>query len=150
MIVEQTTIIEAPMDRVMQVMLDVEQIPSWATVEGHIYNVQGRGPGMNYDWQFKVEAMNFTGHSKVIEQTPDTLITETTGGVASIWTISLSPSGRQSTLIRAVVEYTPPKNAFVEVLADLVIQRYANPEVAQENLERFKNLVEEQVSVIVE
>jgi len=147
MIVEQMTIIEAPLDIVMQTMLAVETIPTWATVKGFIYNVQGRGPGMSYDWQFKVNDMNFTGHSKVIEQTTDTMITETTGDIASLWTIKLSSSGRHNTLLRAVVEYIPPQNAFVEVLADLVIQRYANPDVAHENIERFKNLVEERADL---
>ena len=148
MIVEQTMIIEAPLETIMQVMLDVESIPAWATVEGVIYNVQGRGPDMSYDWKFKVDDMDFTGQATVIEQTPDTLITETTGDIASIWTITLSSSGRHNTLMRAVVEYTPPQNIFVEVLADLVIQRYANPEVARQNIEQFKNLVEERAGVI--
>ena len=113
MIVEQAMIIEAPLETIMQVMLDVESIPTWATVEGIIYNVKGRGPGMSYDWEFKVDEMDFTGHATVIEQTPDTLITETTGDIASIWTITLSSSGRHNTLMRAVVEYIPPQNVFV-------------------------------------
>jgi uncharacterized membrane protein len=148
MIVEQATIIEAPLALVMQVMLDVESIPTWATVKGVVYNVQGWGPGMRYDWQFTVDDMDFIGHSKIIEQTADTLITETTGDIASIWTIHLSPAGRNSTLIQAVVEYSPPQNVFVEVLADLVLQRYANPVAAQENMARFKDLVEVRAGVI--
>jgi hypothetical protein len=47
-----------------------------------------------------------------------------------------------------VVEYSPPQNVFVEVLADLVLQRYANPVAAQENMARFKDLVEVRAGVI--
>jgi hypothetical protein len=44
------------------------------------------------------------------------------------------------------VEYKLPSN-FVEVLADEVIQQYATPEVARENLKRFKQTVEERTKM---
>ena len=147
MIVEETAVIEAPMDIVMQIMGEVENIPAWATVHGVVYDVIGRGPGMYYDWRFTVDDVTFQGHSKVIEQTVDTLITETTGDVASIWTIRLTPVGSKNTMVRVVVEYSPP-HAFVEVLADMVIQQLAAPEVARENMKRFKDLVEERAKIL--
>lgn len=148
MIVEQATIIEAPIAIVMQVMQDVENIPAWATVPGKISNVQGSGPKMTYDWHFTVGNLHFSGRSKVLEQTPDTLITETTGDIASIWTIRLAPAGPQSTRIHVVVEYTSP-NSFVELMVDRVIQQLATPEEAYENLRRFKDMVEERAKVLV-
>lgn len=149
LIVEQTAVIEAPMEIVMQALNDVERIPSWATVSGTIENVQGSGLGMSYDWCYTVEGLDFKGKSKVIEQTADTLITKTTGDIASIWTITLSRAGKRSTVIRVVVEYTPP-NTFVEVLADIAIQQYTSPEVARENMRRFKEMVEERAKVVEE
>jgi hypothetical protein len=131
---------------VMQALNDVESFPTWTTVKGIIDNVQGSGRGMTYEWHYSVEGLNFNGKSEVIEQAEDTLITKTTGDVDSLWTITLTAIGQKNTAIRAVVEYNPP-NKFVEVLADQVIQRYATPEVARENLERFKHAVEEQVAV---
>lgn len=146
MIIEETTVIEVPMDIVMQMMGDVRSIPAWATVKGTISNVQGVGSAMQYDWQFTIDELHFTGHSKVIEQTTDILITETTGDITSLWTINLTPLGKQ-TMLRVVVEYLPP-NPFVEVLADKVIQQLATPAVAQENIKRFKELVEERAQIL--
>ena len=142
MIVEQTAIVEAPIESVMHIMNDVARIPDWATVEGAVFNIQGSGPGMSYDWRFTVDDLTFTGHSQVLEQTSDTLITETTGDIDSIWTIRLTPITK-NTMIQVVVEYIP-LNPFVEVLADVVVQRFATPEVAEENMGRFKQLVEKQ------
>ena len=148
MIIEQTAIIEAPLGFVMQMMSNVESIPIWATVEGHIDNVVGNGPGMSYDWRFTVDGIEFKGRCQVLEQTADTLITETTGDITSIWSIRLTPAGQHSTIMHVTVEYMP-FNAFVEVLTDLVIQRYATPEEARENMRRFKELVEERVKLAI-
>ncbi len=147
MIIEQTAIIEAPVDVVMQIMNDVESIPTWATVKGRIENIRGSGCGMTYDWHFTVDKLDFSGQSKVIEQTADTLITETTGDIASIWTIKLAPAGNKRTTMRVVVEYTPLQ-AFVELLADIVIQQFVTPQEARENMRRFKEMVEERAKVI--
>lgn len=144
--VEQTTVIEAPMEIVMRALNDVKDIPTWATVEGKIDNVQGRGLGMTYEWHYTVEGLNFKGKSEVIEQTANTLITKTTGDVDSIWTITLTALGKRSTVVRVVVEYKLP-GSFVEILADEVIQQYATPEAARENLKRFKHTVEERAKM---
>jgi uncharacterized membrane protein len=144
--VEQTTVIEAPMEMVMRALNDVKDIPTWATVEGKIDNVQGRGLGMTYEWHYTVEGLNFKGKSEVIEQTANALITKTTGDVDSIWTITLTALGKRSTAVRVVVEYELP-GSFVEILADEVIQQYATPEAARENLKRFKHIVEERAKM---
>lgn len=144
--VEQTTVIEAPMEMIMRALNDVESFPTWTTVEGKIDNVQGRNLGMTYEWHYTVEGLSFRGKSEVIEQTANTLITKTTGDVDSIWTITLTALGKRSTAMRVVVEYKLP-SSFVEVLADEVIQQYATPEVARENLKRFKQIVEEQTKI---
>ena len=46
-----------------------------------------------------------------------------------------------------VVEYNPP-HAFVEPLADFVVEQLASPAVARENLNRFKAMVEEQAAAL--
>ncbi len=144
--VEQDSIINAPLTVVMEALNDVESIPSWATVTGTINNVQGRGPGMTYEWHYSINKLSFSGKSEVIEQTDNTLITKTTGDIDSIWTINLTPAGKQSTAMRVIVEYSPP-NIFIEILADLVMQQLNDPEVARENMERFKRRLEERVKV---
>ncbi len=146
MIIEQTALISAPVSLVMQMMSEVQRIPTWATVPGEISQVQGSGRGMTYAWRFTVDGIDFKGHSHVIEQTETTLITETTGDVASIWSINLTPVGQSQTMMQVVVEYTPP-HAFMEVLTDVVLQRYASPDEAYENMSRFKTMVEEAVSI---
>ena len=102
LIVEQTAVIEASMAVVMQALNDVENFPTWTTVEGIIDNVQGSGRGMTYEWHYSVEGLNFNGKSEVIEQAEDTLITKTTGDVDSLWTITLTAIGQKNTAIRAV------------------------------------------------
>ena len=146
-VVEQAIIIEAPMTMVMAALNDVQTIPEWATVTGVIDNIQGSGPRMTYDWYYNIGNLNFSGKSRVIEQTENTLITQTTGDIASIWIVTLTPASKKSTAMQVVVEYTLP-NAFVEVLADAVIQQYATPEVAHENMRRFKEMVEARAKVV--
>jgi uncharacterized membrane protein len=147
--VEQSILINAPMTIVMEALNDVERIPSWATVTGTIDNVQGTGPGMTYEWHYSINRLNFSGKSEVIEQTEDVLITKTTGDVDSIWTINLTPVGKQSTAMQITVEYSPP-NIFIEILADLVLQQLSDPEVAKENIKRFKEMTEARVKVMEE
>jgi 8-oxo-dGTP pyrophosphatase MutT (NUDIX family)/uncharacterized membrane protein len=140
-VVEQTAVIQTSIETVIDALSNVERIPSWATVSGAIDNVQGQGVGMTYNWRFQESGLKFKGKSEVIEQTDNSLITKTTGDVESIWTVNLTPVGKKSTVIRVVVEYTLPY-AFVEPLADIVMQRLAKPEVADENMKRFKEMVE--------
>jgi uncharacterized membrane protein len=148
-VVEQTAVIKAPMAVVMKALSQVEEIPGWATVTGLIDNIQGSGPGMTYEWHYSINNMAFEGKSEVIEQTETTLITRTTGDIASIWTIKLAPAGKKSTAIRVVVEYMPP-NVFVEILADLVLEQLNDPEIARENMARFKAMVEKKAAILEE
>lgn len=145
-VVEQTAVIKAPMALVMETLNDVETIPTWATVTGTISQVKGRGPGMSYEWQYTINGINFKGKSRVIDQTEDTLITKTTGGVDSLWTITLAAAGKKSTAIRVVVEYTST-HIFMELLADILLQQLGDPEVARENMSRFKMMVEQRAAV---
>ena len=145
-VVEQATVLEAPVEAVIQALNEVESIPTWATVAGKVYNVQGRGLGMTFEWHYSVEGVDFRGKTEVVEQTTTTLISRTTGDVDSIWTVTLRPISQRSTAMQVVVEYNP-RNRFVEVLADQIIQRYTTPEVAAENLRRFKEMVEARVRI---
>jgi len=144
-VVEQAIIIEAPIEIVRQAMNDLENIPRWATVKGTVDNPQGQGIGMTYDWRFQVSALSFKGKIEVIDQTENSLTTRSTGDIDSIWTINLTALGSNSTAIRVVVEYTPP-HAFVEPLADFVVQQLATPEVAGENMRRFKAMTEKRAA----
>lgn len=139
--VEQTGVIEAPLDAVMQALNDVKNIPAWATVKGVIDNVQGSGVGMTYEWHYSVQGVKFNGRSEVMECTDNTLITKTTGDAESLWTFTLTALSEKTTALHVVVEYYPP-NKFVEVLADKIIEQYATPEVARDNLNNFKKYVE--------
>ncbi len=146
-IVEQAAIIGAPFAIVIDAVNDIEAIPGWATVKGSVDKLQDHGAGRRYNWHFQVSNFKFAGQLEVIEQTENSLITKTTGDIESIWTINLTPVGKNSTAIRVMVEYILP-HTFVEPLADLVLQQLATPEVAQENMERFKAMVEERARVI--
>ena len=144
--VEQAIVINAPPAAVMEALNDVESIPTWATVPGTIDNVKGSGPGMTYEWHYYINNVRFNGKSEVLEQTETSLITKTTGDVDSLWTINLSPAGKNSTALNVVVEYSPP-NIYVEILADIVLQQIQDPKVARENTRRFKQMVEERVKL---
>jgi hypothetical protein len=48
--------------------------------------------------------------------------------------------------MRVVVEYTSP-HTFVELLADILLQQLADPEVARENMSRFKTMVEQRADI---
>lgn len=146
-VVEQTVVIDAPIHVVMNALNQVERIPDWATVPGVIDRVEGQGVGMTYHWHYHISGLHFKGQSKVIEQTETTLITKTSGDVHSIWTINLTPVGKDNTLIQVVVEYTR-SGAFLEPLADFVVQQLTKPEVAEENMQRFKQAVEQQAHLV--
>lgn len=148
-VVEQSVVIKAPMNIIMDAMNDVEDIPTWATVSGTINSIQGEGPGMTYEWHYQFNQFSFNGKSEVLEQTNDTLITKTTGDIDSIWTITLRPVAANRTALRAVVEYTSP-NVFIEVLADIVLQQFNDPQVARENISRFKEMVESRARKVEE
>ena len=147
--VEQTVVINAPAEIVMDALNDVETIPDWATVSGTINNVQGQGPGMTYQWRYSINKLSFGGHSEVLEQTETSLVTKTTGDIDSLWTIELIPISKNSTSMNVVVEYMPP-NIFVDVLANLVMQQMGDPAVARDNAARFKASVEARVKAAEE
>lgn len=140
-IVEQFAVIRASVHIVMEALNDVKDIPNWATVSGTVTNVQGNGPGMTYEWHYKFNNLAFDGYSEVLEQSNTTLITRTTGDVDSIWTITLTDIGAGGTAMNVVVEYTPP-NTFIELLTDILLEQLGDPAVAQENMLRFKEMVE--------
>jgi len=140
-IVEQSAIINAPLKTVSSWMHDLESVPRWATVPGTMQNPQGEGAGKTYDWRFKAGPIHFSGKIQIVEMQETSLITRTTGDIDSLWTINLRPISKNSTAIRVTVEFTPP-HAFLEPLADVVMQQLATPEAAAENMGRFKAMVE--------
>ncbi len=142
--IEQNAVIEAPLLTVMAALNDVESFPDWATVPGVIDNVKGQNVGMTYNWRYKVSELTFKGQSEIIEQTESRLVTQTTGDVESLWTVTLTSLAKR-TAIRVVVEYALP-HAFIEPLVDMVIQRITRPEVANKNMRRFKEAVEKQAA----
>jgi uncharacterized membrane protein len=142
-VVEQAAVIGASIELVQEAMNDLESIPRWATVEGKVDNPQGQGIGRSYDWYFRVSGLHFKGKLEVIDQSESSLVTKSTGDIDSIWSIDLTPLSRHSTAIRVVVEYLPP-HKLLEPLADLVVRQLASPEVASENMNRFKLMVEQQ------
>lgn len=145
-VVEQTAVINAPPAIVMEAVNHIEGIPRWATVQGSVQHLSGQGAGALYNWFFEVGRFKFKGRLEIVEQTGNSLITRTTGDVDSIWTITATAIGSNRTALRAVVEYTLP-HAPVEPLVDMVLQRLATPEVAGQNMQRFKSLVEERARV---
>ena len=146
-VVEQSAVIETSIATVMDAVNDIASIPSWATVPGVVDNIQGQGIGTTYNWRFQVSGLTFKGKAEIIEQSENSLITRTTGDIDSIWTVNLIPVGKSSTVIQVVVEYALP-NSFIEPLADIVVQRLAKPEVANENMRRFKEMVEERAKIV--
>lgn len=148
-VVEQTAIIKAPIKVVMESLNQIEKIPTWTTVTGAIANIQGNGLGMTYEWRYTINQLSFGGKSEVIEQTETTLMTKTTGDINSLWMITLTPIGKNTTAVQVVIEYIPPKN-FIEVLADVVLEQLSHPEIAQENIRRFKEMVETQAAITEE
>lgn len=144
-IVEQTAIINAPLETVSIWMHNLESVPHWATVPGTVQNPRGDGVGKTYDWNFQVGPVSFSGEIEVVEQQPTSLITRTTGDIDSLWSIDLRAVSKNSTAIRVTVEFTPP-HAFLEPLADVVMQQLATPEVAAQNMDRFKAMVEAHAS----
>ena len=146
-IVEQSAVIRAPAHIVMDALNDVKNIPNWATVTGTVTNVQGNGPGMTYEWHYKFNNLSFSGSSEVLEHTGTTLVTRTYGDVDSLWTITLTDIGASGTAMSVVVEYTPP-NTFIELLTDFLLEQLGDPAVAQENMLRFKEMVETRAKLL--
>ncbi|MCB0213924.1 MAG: hypothetical protein KDJ52_31585 [Anaerolineae bacterium] len=141
-VVEQFILINAPLAKVMHALNDVTSFSYWASVEGTIGNIRGHNVGMTYEWHYSVGDFSFKGKSIVLEQTPNLLITKTEGDIDSLWTVKLNSINAHRTALHVIVEYTPP-TGFIEALADLVLQQLSNPQVAQDNINRFKTFVEQ-------
>ncbi|MCB0194899.1 MAG: hypothetical protein KDJ65_23315 [Anaerolineae bacterium] len=141
-VVEQFILIDVSLSKVMQALNDVASFSRWASVEGTISNIRGHGVGMSYDWNYSVGNFSFKGQSAVLEQTPNVLITKTEGDIHSLWTVKLNSINAQRTALHVIVEYTPP-TGFIEALTDLVLHQLSNPEIAQDNMNRFKTFVEQ-------
>ena len=148
-VIEQTAIIQAPMATVIEAVHDIEGIPTWATVHSTVEPIPGSSPGTTFNWCFEVGKLNFKGQLEVIERTDRSLITKTTGDVNSIWAINLTPISKNRTAIQVSVEYALP-HAFIEPLVDIAVQQLANPEVANENMNRFKAMVETHARMVQE
>lgn len=133
-------VINAPVDKVYELMEDTERLPEWMPLLIDVSDIQGEGVGQTFNWTYKFIGIKFKGKSEVVERvTNKKSVVKSTAGIESEWTWDLAQEGN-GTKVDLVVEYTIP----VPVLG-----KFAEPFVVKQGikdikhtLDTFKNLLE--------
>ena len=138
--VEGTIHINVPPEQVMEALLDVEAAPEWTPSLEKVWDVQGRGVGCTYQWQYKMGGISFEGSTEITEVTSDRMVMKTTGGIPSTWVWTLTPADG-GTDLSVTVEYTVPGSVLGAIANKLVIERQ-NQKETNETLANLKARLE--------
>ena len=118
--VENTITINVAPERVLEALEDIEGAPEWVPSLNKVWDIQGKGAGCTYNWQYKMGAVRFKGTTEITESTPQRFIMRTQGGVPSFWTWTMLPV-RGRTVLNLVIEYELP-DSLVGSLANNVLE----------------------------
>lgn len=128
--VEATIHINVPSENVIDALLDVSAAPEWTPSLTKVWNIQGRGVGCTYQWQYKMGGVSFEGDTEIIEAAADHMVMKTTGGIPSTWTWTLAPADG-GTDLHLTVDYTVPGSVLGAIANKLVIEGQNQKETNQ-------------------
>jgi coenzyme Q-binding protein COQ10 len=138
--VEGSIHINVPPEQVMDALLDVAAAPEWTSSLEKVWEVQGRGVGCTYQWQYKMGGMSFEGGTEITEVTPNRLAMKTSGGIPSTWVWTLT-SADGGTDLHVTIEYTVPGSVLGAIADKLVIERQ-NQKDTNQTLANLKTRLE--------
>ncbi len=124
--IEKTAKLDAPVDRIFNLLADLGRWPEWVPPLTNVANVSGAGVGATYDWKFKLGPLpTFSGTGEVIEFAPNERFGVQTQGVPSTWLFTLSEQGNQVD-ISMTVEYDIPGGGAVSGLVAKQVEEGLN------------------------
>jgi uncharacterized membrane protein len=130
---EANIIINAPVEKVYNFLLDTEKLPDWLTLLMEVHDIQGKGLGQKYKWTYKFIGIKFEGINEIVELVPNKkAVTKSTAGIDSVWTYNLSQKGKD-TQVDLLVEYTIPVP---------VIGKFAESFVVKQGIRDIKHALE--------
>ena len=106
--VEQSIIINAPVEKVFAYITDPANEMEWLPGNTDVRDITGQGVGQRWGYTYKMMGLPFKGEDEVLEYTPNQrYVTKSKGGVVSTWTWTFKPEDG-GTRLNVVVEYTIP------------------------------------------
>lgn len=145
-IVEVTTTIEAPLERVWETVMDPSRLRDWVTIHKSVSDVSASPlrRGSTMEQVLSLRGVSFHVHWTLVEvQAPHTAQWEGRGPAHSTALIryQLSPEGEHATCFRYTNEFKPPGGR-LGVVASRVIVGAASEREANNSLARLKSLLE--------
>jgi uncharacterized membrane protein len=137
---EGSIVIDAPADKVFDLLLDTERLPEWMPLLIDVSDIQGDGVGKTFKWSYKFIGIKFEGSSEILEIVPNQkTVTKSTAGIESVWTWDLASEG-DGTKVDLVVEYTIPIPVLGKFAESFVVKQGKRD--IEHIMETFKYLLE--------
>lgn len=126
--VEGSITVAATPQEVQAALEDVSRAPEWTPSLEKVWDIQGKGTGCTYKWQFKLGPASFEGATKITESSSERLVMDTTGGIPSTWIWTMSPFGSR-TRLHVTIEYTVPGAALGAIANKLIVEKQNQKEL---------------------
>jgi len=102
---------------------DMEKNPEWIVGMSEVRDVRGEGVGREFHWTFTMIGIPFDGESTTVEHVPGKrLVTESKGGIRSIWSADLEEEGAGTKLVMEV-DYTIPVPVLGKLAENIILKR---------------------------
>ena len=121
--VEQSIIINAPVEKVFSYVCDPMNQLEWLPSMTDVRDITGEGVGQKFGWTYKMMGISFKGETEVVESVANQRrIIKSTGGIQSTWTWTFK-SENGKTVVNLAVEYTIPVPVLGKVAEQLVLRQ---------------------------
>ncbi len=143
--VQRTIDIEAPPERVFELLTDLDRLQEWATIAGDAVNPPAKPLAQGAKWKHKVKVagVELEGDWNVVAIDPPRLVeyeaTRSEGGWLKMLQ-RVAPSGGGSR-VELEVDYELPWGVLGQAVDKLLVER-RNEREAEESLENLKNILE--------
>lgn len=128
--VESSVTIAVTPEAIQAALEDVAAAPEWTPSLEKVWDIKGKGAGCTYKWNYKLGPTSLDGETEIVESSSERMVMQTTGGIPSTWTWTISPFGSR-TRLHVVVEYTVPGAALGALANKLVIEKQNQKEADQ-------------------
>ncbi|MFC2034459.1 SRPBCC family protein [Chloroflexota bacterium] len=138
--IERDILINALIEKVFTYLDDPVNLMESQPGVTDIRNINGRGIGQTWEWDYKMMGIPFKGKAEITRLTLNTELTiKTTGGISSVWAWRFKRHD-EGTLLSLEIEYTIPVPVLGKVGELLITQR--NERVADMAMLNIKERLE--------
>jgi uncharacterized membrane protein len=122
---EGSIFINAPVSEVFAYVNAPSTMPDWMTAMVEVRNVIGSGPGLQWEWTYKMAGVHVRGESVIVDYILDECATHQGIGMLSVdWTTMVAPQDA-GTKLTVKLEYTIPVPVLGRLAEHLTIRRNA-------------------------